>query len=203
MCRKTFRNQADDKTERRSRSRLLIYNTIRHMILRPRWWIGMGLILLPAAILRFTGFTFGLPYYDQMDEPWFFYEAAYQRGLLSYWLHPNPSPGLITLYKAAQVIAEALTHQTSLVHVTEIVIAMRFISIIVSLITLIFIGLTARELAGDKAGWLAAGTWAVIAYVVYHSFIALAGPLVLLFRALDLFPLVVPICRIGRKGALI
>ena len=68
-----------------------------------RWWAGVGLIVSLAAVLRFTGVTFGLPYFDQIDEPWLFYEAAFQRGLLSWWLHPNPSPGLINLWNRTNV----------------------------------------------------------------------------------------------------
>ncbi|HLY25162.1 MAG TPA: hypothetical protein VKQ72_02405, partial [Aggregatilineales bacterium] len=55
-----------------------------------RWPLGLALITLVGAIVRFSSFRFGLPYFDQMDEPWFFYEAAFQRGLIPYWLHPNP-----------------------------------------------------------------------------------------------------------------
>jgi len=162
-----------------------------------RWWAGLGLIVSLAAVLRFTGFTFGLPYFDQIDEPWLFYEAAFQRGLLSWWLHPNPSPGLINLWKLAQIVSEALTHQSALNHVTEIVTVMRFVSVILSLLTLALIGVCARALAGDKAGWLAATTWAVIPYVIYHSFIAIAEPWMMLFEALALFAAVTTLRRDG------
>ncbi len=150
-----------------------------------RWWSS---ILLCAALLRLTGFTFGLPYFENVDEPWFFYEAAFQRGLIGSWLHPNPSQGLIGLYKGAQIIAEALTGGSALQHVSAIVTAMRLLSIIVSLITLVFIGLAARELSRDnRAGWLAAALWAVIPLVVYHSFIAIAEPWMMLLAAVALW----------------
>ena len=80
------------------------------------WWIGVAVILVGAGLLRFTGFTFGLPYFENIDEPWFFYEAAFQRGLISSWLHPNPSQGLILLYKMAQIGMETLTGQSALLH---------------------------------------------------------------------------------------
>ncbi len=160
-----------------------------------RWWAGLGLIVSLAAVLRFTGYAFGLPYFDQIDEPWLFYEAAFQRGLLSWWLHPNPSPGLISLWKLAQIAAETVTHQSALSHVTEIIMVMRLISVILSLLTLVLIGLCARALAGDKAGWLAAATWAVIPYVIYHSFIAIAEPWMLLFEALALYAAVMTMRR--------
>src|ERR1700753_4352550 len=105
-----------------------------------RWWLGLGLILLVAAVFRFIAYRFALPYFDDADEPWFFYEAAWQRGLIPYWIHPNPSLALIDLYKLAQVISEVLAGQTALAHVPEIVTAMRFISVIVSLLTILFIG---------------------------------------------------------------
>jgi hypothetical protein len=166
--------------------RITRFDKIRKLTSDQQWWIGLGLILIPAAILRFTGFTYGLPYFDHMDEPWLFYEAAYQRGLLSYWLHPNPSPGLITMFKVGQIIAESITGQTALAHVTGIITVFRIISIIASLITLIIIGFAARELAGNLAGWLASAVWSVISYVIYHSFIAIAEPWMMLFGALAL-----------------
>jgi hypothetical protein len=137
--------------------------------------------------LRFTGFTYALPYYDQIDEPWLFYEAAFQRGLLGAWLHPNPSQGLIALYKVMQIGAEAITGHSALASVTDIITVMRAISVVASLITLVFIGLCARELAGNKAGWLAAAVWTVIPFVIYHSFIAIAEPWMMLFGALALW----------------
>ncbi|MCC7452287.1 MAG: glycosyltransferase family 39 protein [Anaerolineae bacterium] len=168
------------------------------MLRQPRrWWAGLGVIVSLAAALRFTGFTFGLPYFDQIDEPWLFYEAAYQRGLLSWWLHPNPSPGLINLWKLAQIVSEAITHQSALNHVTEIITVMRFISVILSLLTLVLIGQCAHALAGDKAGWLAAATWAVIPYVIYHSFIAIAEPWMMLFESLALFAAVMTLHHDG------
>ncbi len=153
-----------------------------------RWWLGLSLIVIIAAVFRFIAYRFGLPYFYDSDEPWFFYEAAWQRGLVPYWLHPNPSPALIDLYKLAQVISEALTHESSILHVPDIFTAMRFISVILSLVTILVIGLCARELADDnKAGWLAAATWAVIPLVIYHSFIAIAEPWMMLCAAVALY----------------
>src|SRR5258708_17889801 len=162
---------------------------------RRLWWTVLGSIILVGALLRFTGYRFGLPYFQNFDEPWFFYEALFQRGLLPWWLHPNPSQGLIGLYKLAQIIAEGLTHQAATRSVTEIIISLRFVSVILSLVTLVIIGLCARELAGDIAGWLAAAIWAVIPLVVYHSFTAIAEPWMMLLGALALYTAVLTLRR--------
>jgi hypothetical protein len=151
------------------------------------WWLAIGLIVTVAGALRFTGFTFGLPYFENFDEPWFFYEAAFRRGLLSSWAHPNPSQGLIGIYKLLQIGAEIITGHSSLLYAAEITTVLRFISVLISLLTLVFIGLCARELAGDRAGWLAAAGWAVIPLVIYHSFIAIAEPWMMLLAALALY----------------
>ena len=153
------------------------------MLTKRRWWLGISVILLVAAVLRFLTFRVALPYYYDSDEPWFFYEAAFQRGLIPLWIPPNPSPPLIDLYKLAQIISETLTHQSALTHVADIFTAMRFISVILSLLTIVMIGLCARELADDKAGWIAAATWTVIPLVIYHSFIAIAEPWMMLCAA--------------------
>lgn len=150
------------------------------------WW-PLLIVLIGGAALRFSGYLYGLPYYDHIDEPWLFYEAAFQRGLISDWLHPNPSPGLNNLYKLAQVITEALTGQSALAHVPQTLSVLRFISVILSLLTLIVIALGANELGGRKAGWFAAALWASIPLVVYHSFIAIAEPWMMLFAAIALY----------------
>ena len=152
-----------------------------------RWWIGTGLIVLLGAALRFPAFTFGLPYFDDFDEPWFFYEAAWQRGLISSWVHPNPSQGLIGIYKLLQIGAEWITGHSALLYAAEITTVLRFISVLISLVTVVLIGLCARELAGNVAGWLAAAVWTVIPLVIYHSFIAVAEPWMLLLAALALY----------------
>ncbi len=178
---------------------------ITRMLSKRRFWIGLGLIILVGAILRFSTYRFGLPYFDQFDEPEFFYEAAFQRGLIPSWLHPNPSQGLIALYKLAQVIDEAITHDSALAHPADIVSGMRFVSVILSLATLVLIGLCARELirkkegdgTGDIAGWLAAATWTVIPQVIYYSFIAIAEPWMMLFGALSLYAAALTLRRNG------
>jgi dolichyl-phosphate-mannose--protein O-mannosyl transferase len=142
------------------------------------------LILVLAGGLRFTGINFGLPYFENSDEPWFFYEAAFQRGLIGTWLHPNPSQGLIGLYKGLQIGVEALTGQTSLNYVSEITLALRNINAVASLVTLIVVALCARELGGDLAGLLAAGLWAVIPTVAFFSGNAIAESWMMLFAAI-------------------
>jgi len=156
-------------------------------IRRYRWWGVLGIIMLVAATLRFSGYLFDLPYYDDMDEPWLYYEAVYQRGLLPDWLHPNPSPGLISLYVVGQVASEVFAGQSAIDNPAGILAALRFVCIIASLLTIVFIALSARLLAGDKAGWLAALIWTLIPLVIYHSFIAIAEPWMMLFVALALY----------------
>jgi hypothetical protein len=168
-----------------------------------RWWIGLGVILLGAGLLRFSGFTFGLPYFENIDEPWFFYEAAFQRGLISNWLHPNPSQGLMLLYKMAQIGAETLTGQSALLHAPDVIAVLRLVSVLISLFTLVFVGLCGRELAGNKAGWLAAALWAVIPLVAYHSTNAIAEPWMMLLAAIALYTAAVAVKRDQRRYALI
>jgi hypothetical protein len=149
--------------------------------------MGVMLIVLVGAMLRFTGYDFALPYYDHMDEPWLFYESAYQRGLIETWSSPVTTPAINVIYKLAQGITEELTGESSLDHVASIFVVLRFLSVLVSLVTLIFVALSGAELAGRTAGWLAALVWAIIPHVVYHSFIAIAEPYMMLFAAVTLY----------------
>ena len=162
-------------------------NPARRKTIDRVWWAGVGVIVLIGGVFRFTGYQVGLPYFDHYDEPWLFYEAAYQRGLIDSWTHPNPSPGLINLYKLAQIVTETITGQPSIDQTAHIFAVMRIISVILSLITLVLIALCGRELAGRKAGWLAALVWALIPLVIYHSIIAIAEPWMMLFAALALY----------------
>jgi hypothetical protein len=162
-----------------------IHEEKRH--LDRRWWVGVALIVLVGAVLRFTGYDFALPYYDHMDEPWLFFQAAYERGLLETWAQPNPSPGLINIYKLAQMTTETITGASSLDQAANIFVVLRLISVVVSLVTLVFVALSGRELAGNSAGWLAAFVWTLIPLVIYHSFIAIAEPWMMLFAAMVFF----------------
>ncbi|MBI1256064.1 MAG: hypothetical protein GC204_01210 [Chloroflexi bacterium] len=157
------------------------------MLKARRWWLGIILIVIVAAAFRFLNFKLGLPYYYDADEPWFFYQAAWQHGLVPYWLAPNPSQSLIGLYYVAQSISKALTHESPILHVVDIFTVMRFISVLLSLVTIVVIGLCGRELADEKAGWLAAAGWAIIPLVIYHSFIAIAEPWMMLCAAVALY----------------
>ena len=168
-----------------------------------RWWLGIAVIVVIAAGFRIINFRLGLPYYYDSDEPWFFYEAAWQRGLVPFWLHPNPSQSLIALYRLAQEISEALTHELVILHVVDVFTVMRFVSVLLSLATIVVIGLTARALKDDKAGWLAAATWALIPLVIYHSFIAIAEPWMMLCASVALYAAAVALRRDQPRWALV
>lgn len=168
-----------------------------------RWRLGVAVIVGIAAGFRFINFRLGLPFYYNADEPWFFYEAAFQRGLIPSWLAPNPSQSLIAMYRLAQGISEMLTHESAILHIPEIFTVMRFISVLLSLVTIVFVGLCARELADDKAGWLAAATWALIPLVIYHSFIAIAEPWMMLCVAVALYATAVSLRKNSTRWAFV
>jgi len=167
------------------------------------WWTGLIGIVIIAAIFRFLNFQLALPFYYDSDEPWFFYEAAWQRGLIPSWLHPNPSQSLIALYHVAQTITDQLTYGDVIQHIPEVFTAMRFISVVLSLATIVFIGLCARELADERAGWIAAAGWALIPLVIYHSFIAIAEPWMMLCMSIALYSAVAALKRSQSRWAYI
>ncbi len=140
------------------------------MIANPRWlprawWAALAAIAVMAGVLRFTGYNFSLPYIDHPDEPNFYIQAAlrFERGESIPHMQSYP-PAYFTLYRAIQI----LLNDPDLTPVEQVAL-MRVFSILVNLLALTLIGLLAYCIAGEAAGLLAAGFWAVQPVVVEHS----------------------------------
>ncbi len=152
------------------------------------WWLSLGVILILGAALRFIGYNFGLPYIDTPDEPTFFAGALIQRGLYNQPYHlPGYPPGILWVYDAAQVVVEQVTHQSALANPAATIVLIRIVSILVALLTVVVIGLLARNLGGDLAGLVAAAAWAVIPVITFHTLVAMPNSWLFLSTALALY----------------
>ncbi len=153
-----------------------------------RWmWITVG-ILLCAALLRISTFSYGLPYVDHVDEPNFYLLANDQRGVLDAswrenWLAGYP-PGYIwfsaQIMNGVDAVSELNIHTDMGVYIA----ILRYASLLFDLLTLAALMTLARWLGGNIAGVLAGVVYLISAEVLDSAIIALPDPPTVLFTVL-------------------
>ena len=141
-------------------------------------------ILLVAAGLRYPGYNFSLPYIDHVDEPAYNLAA---RMVIDFGsakplgMHGYP-PGIITVHLLLERAFQNPDQPPS-----TILWLARLLSVTVSLMTILLMGLLGYRVATPLAGLIAAWLWAVSPRVVEHSRFATADPYVTFFAVLALF----------------
>lgn len=149
-----------------------------------RWWLILAVIVLVAAALRLTGYTFSLPYIDHPDEPAFYLTGLEWRGLFDNQTYLTGYPPIyIWLNIAVQLVLEPLGIRT----VAATIAVLRLLSIGFGLLTVIVIALAARRVAGELAGWVAGTAWALSPQAVEYGVFAAPDPLLYLLVALALW----------------
>ena len=154
---------------------------------RHRWAITF-LILGLGLIPRLVGYNFQLPYINYYDEAWLFWSTMSWRGVypVQTTLASYP-PGILLVDGLAQYIVEQRTHDWTINHISEAVALSRLFSVGVNLLTAAVIGLLARRIAGDWAGWLAMAIWLIPQQIIEQSIQAMPTSWVMLFSALGLY----------------
>lgn len=148
------------------------------------WWYVLLVIMLLAAGLRYPGYDFSFPYIDHADEPAYNLAA---RMIIDFGsakplgMHGYP-PGIVTV----NLILLRAFHDPSLPP-SSILWIVRLLSITVSVLTVLVMGLLGYRVATPLAGLVAAWLWAVSPRVVEHSRFATADPYVTFFAVLALF----------------
>src|SRR5258708_27424616 len=152
-----------------------------------RWWAVALLILGLGLIPRLVGYNYQLPYLGYYDEPWLFWSSMSWRGVYPVQTTlPAYPPGILMVDGLAQFIVEQHTHDWTINHIGEAVALARLFSIVVNLMTALVIGLLAKRVAGQWAGWLAMALWLIPQQIIEHSIQAMPTPWIMLFSALAL-----------------
>src|SRR5258708_5759347 len=152
------------------------------------WWTGIIVILLAGALLRFTGYNFGLPYLENTDESQFLASTLTLRGLYPQPIvDPSYPPGIYAVNWLAQLIVERQTGYSALANPSATTAIVRFASVITDLLNVIVVGLFAQGVGGTIAGWLAALLWLLLPTYLFYSSLGIAEPWLLLCYTLALY----------------
>ena len=143
-------------------------------ITKPRLKAGsflfvLGLIICLGALPRLLSYNFALPYIEYSDEAHLYWTAQSLRGQYDPTYNAGYPPAFIELNAGVQILTEWLGHGG----LAAAVQVLRLMGVIANLFTILFVGLSARLLAGDLAGWLAALFWAVAQLPVEYSLYAI------------------------------
>lgn len=164
------------------------------------FWIGLVLILLIGAWLRFSSFDFKLPYIDHPDEPSLYVETLAKRGQV------NPIANMVGYPPASLVqtdIVLRFLERSRTPSASDVVYGNRLISVVANLVTLVTIGMLARAVAGDVAGLVAALGWAISPLVLEHGVFGLADPLVYMLATLSVYLAALPMLKPKRHDLLV
>jgi hypothetical protein len=148
------------------------------------WFLWLGIIVMYAALLRYTGYNFSLPFIDHADEPAYNlagrmiidFGSAKPLGMQGY------PPGIVELnYLILRFFQQPNTQPSSILWI------MRLISITVSLITIVLLALLTYRISTPMAGLITAGIWAISPQIVDYSRFATADNFVTCFTVLAIF----------------
>jgi hypothetical protein len=158
---------------------MLLRKPLRYRFL---WWLIVLVVL--AGVPRFLSFDYGLPYVEHVDEPEIYLEALAWRGQFGHIdVMTAYPPGSLVQNMIVQSMLEPLGHAG----ISVTVYASRLLSVLANLVTLIFIALAARLIAGDIAGIIAGASWAMSPTLLEHGVYALADPIVYMLSAVALW----------------
>ncbi len=127
---------------------------------RSFWRVVICGVLLAGFLFMITGYDAGLPLHESVDERHNLDEVYTLRGIIDdpLW-KPGYPPGILYLNYGAQLVTEALSGQSAWEQACQVILNVRATGIFFNLITALLIAVTARRLAGDAAGLLAALVW--------------------------------------------
>src|SRR5579871_3060957 len=142
--------------------------------LQPRqaWWIALGAVMLIAALPRLSTYNYSLPFVDYVDEPNVYLIAAKWRTNLSQPVSEGYPPAYLLVNIAAQGVVEAAGHAG----MASTVALLRIGTVLVHLLTILFVALTARAVAGNMAGIVAGLSWAIAPVFLQDAVFAIADP---------------------------
>lgn len=159
-------------------------------LLTSRWWAALLGVVALAAVFRFVGYNFSLPYVDHPDEPVFYLTGQEWRGLFD---NQGYLTGYPPLYIWLNIVVQVALEAVGVHSMAATVAALRLISGVLSLLTAVLIALTARLAfpegsgAGEAAGLIAALAWAVSPLVVENAIYATPDPLLYFLVMLALY----------------
>ncbi len=129
----------------------------------------LGLIICLGALPRLLSYNATLPYVEYSDEAHLYWTAQSLRGQYDPTYNAGYPPAFIELNAGVQIVNEWLGNGG----LAAAVRVLRVMGVLANLFTILLIGLSARLLAGDWAGWLAALFWAVAQLPVEYSIYAI------------------------------
>src|SRR5260221_13759447 len=131
-----------------------------------KWWLVLGLIVICAAFLRYTGYNYSLPYIEHIDEPAYNlagrmiidFGSAKPLGMQGY------PPGIIELnYVVLRFMQRPNTPPGSILGIV------RLISITFSIMVVVVLALLTFRIATPLAGLFAAAFWTFTPQIVEYS----------------------------------
>lgn len=160
-----------------------------------RWQFALLVLIILAAVPRLLTYNYSLPYVDYVDEPNLYWKAQAWRGLYDQGGLEGYPPGYILVHIGAELVVGAKGPAGLALTVR----ALRLIAVGVGLLTLVFIALIARLIAGELAGLIAGIAWGISPLLLQEDILAIADPFVYMFVAAVLWLAVVAICDSKRS----
>lgn len=131
-------------------------------VLLKRFIIGIMFVLIVGlwAMLHLRGYDHGLPFVERQDEGRNLAESYIWRGLSQIEpAKPGYPPGILWMYIVGQWTAEAFTGKSALENPGMVLGMVRLFAAGATLLTVFFIGLIARKLAGLLPAFVAMIAW--------------------------------------------
>ncbi len=147
--------------------------------------LGVIAVLVLAAVPRFISYDFSLPYIDHVDEPMYYLHSLD-------WLHGSSNvgdyfvgypPGYLVVGVGALRLAEFLGLRGG----GEFVRILRFLSVIMALLTILFLSLTARNLSNDLGGLISGLVWGIAPILLRETSLAIQDPVLYMWIAATLW----------------
>jgi hypothetical protein len=141
------------------------------------WWLGLGVVLAAALVVRVWGVKQGMPYAYNADENAHFVPGAI--GLFGhgwdphYFVNPPAYTYLLHVVFAVWFGGRAGVSQAFATNPTEVFVAARLTAAVVGTLAVWFVYLAGARLFGRATGLLAAALLAVSFLTVFYSHLAL------------------------------
>jgi len=149
-----------------------------------KWCLILGLIFISGAVLRYTGYNFGLPYIDHPDEPAYNlagrmiidFGSAKPLGMQGY------PPGIVELnYVILRFLQKPNTPPGSILWIV------RLVSVTFSVMVLVMVTLLTFRIATPMAALFAAAFWGFSPHIIEASRYATPDNFVTFFTLLAFF----------------
>lgn len=129
----------------------------------------LALIIAFGLAPRLASFQFGLPYVEWHDEAHLYWYGQCARGLYDPAYCRGYPPGYVALSAAAQHLNEWAGRP----NIAPSVETLRLLGVLLSALGIAAVGSSARLIAGNAAGWIAAGMWALSPLAIEYSLYAI------------------------------